>query len=92
MCLEAGIQTAGVQDAVRIEMRLEPAMEEEQRLGQWMERAGRLVGGAKERRVTAVGAPLQITTSGARVDVSLAELDEAYHESIRSIMSQSISN
>jgi len=43
-------------------------------------------------RVTAPGAPLQISTSAARIDASLAELDEAYHESIRSIMSQSISN
>jgi len=43
-------------------------------------------------RVTAAGTPLQISTSTARVDASLAELDEAYHESIRSIMSQSISN
>src|SRR3954469_14844231 len=51
--LEAGIQTAGGEDAVWIEMRLEPPMKKQQRLGQWMERAGRLVGGAKERRVTA---------------------------------------
>lgn len=43
-------------------------------------------------RVTAAGAPLQISTSTAPVEASLAELDEAYHESIRAIMSQSISN
>ena len=43
-------------------------------------------------RVMAAGAPLQITTSAIRLEASLAELDEAYHESIRSIMSQSISN
>jgi phosphoribosylformylglycinamidine synthase len=43
-------------------------------------------------RVTAAGAPLQISTSTVRLDAPLAELDEAYHESIRSIMSQSISN
>jgi phosphoribosylformylglycinamidine synthase len=43
-------------------------------------------------RVTAAGAPLQISTSTTRIDASLAELDEAYHESIRSIMSGSISN
>jgi phosphoribosylformylglycinamidine synthase II len=43
-------------------------------------------------RVTGAGGPLQISGSTARLDASLAELDEAYHESIRSIMSQSISN
>src|SRR4051812_15524855 len=63
--LQAGIETAGVEDAVRIEMRLEPAMEQQQRLGQWMERAGGLVGGPEERRVTAVRG--RIRTDSRRV-------------------------
>ncbi len=42
---------------------------------------GRVIG-----RVGALGAPLQITTAAARMDVSLARLDDAYHESIPRIM------
>jgi phosphoribosylformylglycinamidine synthase subunit PurL len=38
--------------------------------------------------VRAVGDPLQITVSTARITTPLAELDDAYHESIRRIMSQ----
>ena len=40
-------------------------------------------------RVRSAGAPLQITMANARLDAPLAELDDAYHESIRRIMSQS---
>ena len=42
---------------------------------------GRVIG-----RVGALGAPLHITTAAARLDVSLARLDDAYHESIPRIM------
>ncbi len=38
-------------------------------------------------RVRAAGTPLQITLANVRLDASLAELDDAYHESIRRIMS-----
>jgi len=40
-------------------------------------------------RVRAPGTPLQITMGAARLDAPLAELDDAYHESIRRIMSRS---
>jgi phosphoribosylformylglycinamidine synthase len=40
-------------------------------------------------RVRAAGTPLQITLADVRLDASLAELDDAYHESIRRIMSRS---
>ena len=43
-------------------------------------------------RVHAVGAPVQITTSTNRIDASLAELDDAYHESIRRIMAGATSH
>jgi phosphoribosylformylglycinamidine synthase len=39
-------------------------------------------------RVRAPGTPLQITMSAARLDAPLTELDDAYHESIRRIMTQ----
>jgi len=40
-------------------------------------------------RVRAGGTPLQITMANSRLDAPLAELDDAYHESIRRIMSRS---
>jgi phosphoribosylformylglycinamidine synthase len=40
-------------------------------------------------RVRAAGTPLQITMANARLDAPLADLDDAYHESIRRIMSRS---
>jgi phosphoribosylformylglycinamidine synthase len=40
-------------------------------------------------RVRAAGTPLQITLADVRLDASLTELDDAYHESIRRIMSRS---
>jgi len=42
-------------------------------------------------RVSADRSPLQISTSGARLEVALARLDVAYHEAIPRIMSQASS-
>ena len=39
-------------------------------------------------RVGALGAPLQITTNGARLEASIDRMDDAYHETIPKIMAQ----
>src|SRR4030095_5738167 len=52
--LKARVETAGVQNAGRVEDGFETAMEREQRIGQRMERADGFVGCAKQCRMTPV--------------------------------------